>query len=39
MATENMSYKDAVFIIKNNIFNKSSTFSDITAKPKVNDVE
>lgn len=38
MATENVSYKDAVFIIKNNIVNKSSTFSDITAKPKTNDV-
>lgn len=36
MATENVSYKDAVFIIKNNIVNKSSTFSDITAKPKAN---
>lgn len=39
MATENVSYKDAAFIIKNNIVNKSSTFSDITAKPKINDVK
>ncbi|KAL5233225.1 hypothetical protein ACI65C_000635 [Semiaphis heraclei] len=39
MATENVSYKDAVFIIKNNIVNKSSTFSDITAKSKANDVK
>jgi len=39
MATENVSYKDAVFISKNNIVNKSSTFADVTAKPKANDVK
>jgi len=38
MATENVSFQDALSIVKNKLVNKSSTFSDIVSKPKVNSV-
>jgi len=38
MDTENVSFQDALFIIKNHIVNKSSSFSDIVSKPKFNTV-
>lgn len=39
MATENASFKDALFINKNNIVKKSFTFFNIAAKPKANDIK
>lgn len=39
MATENVSFKDAVYIIKNNIVNKSASFSETVIKSSDNIVK
>jgi hypothetical protein len=39
MATENVSFKDAVYIIKNNIVNKSASFSETVVKSNDNIVK
>jgi len=39
MATENVPFRDAIFILKNNIVNKSATFSDTVSKSKYYNVK
>jgi len=39
MATDNVSFKDAIFILNNNIVNKSVSFSDTVSKTKHNIVK